>query len=133
MNYSISELFFESKTRNCKGGEFTLEVRGSDFIYFRGFSGPATPGGGTGHGPPTFLRSKNKKRKPRKKRTIFKAGTIERLSPRSKYYCFTHSRMSRIQKKFLDGQPWQYFSVFHGPSTLKSISPALYFRYKTEK
>ena len=45
----------------------------------------------------------------------------------SKYYCFSHSRASRIQKFFLSanhgGQ--QYFSVFHGPLTLKSISPAL--------
>ena len=58
------------------------------------------------HDPPTFLRSKKKKEKPRQKRTIFKAETIERLSPRSKCYCFSHSRVSRIQKLF--------FSANHG-------------------
>ena len=40
---------------------------------------------------------------------------------------FAGSRVSRIQKFFFSanhgGQ--QYFSVFHGPSTLKSISPVL--------
>ena len=84
-------------------------------------------GGPRGHGPPTFLRSKKKKRKTRKKRTIFKEETIERLSPRSKYYCFSHSRVSRIQKFFLSANHGgrQYFSGFHGPSTLKSISSAL--------
>ena len=68
-----------------------------------------------------------KRGKQRKKRTIFKAETIERLSPSSKYCCFSHSRVSRIQKFFLSANHGgrQYFSVFHGPSTLKSISPAL--------
>ena len=65
----------------------------------------------------TFLRSKKKKWKQMKKRKGLKAETIKRLSPRSKYYCFSRSRVSRIQK---------YFSVFRGPSTLKSISPALF-------
>ena len=37
----------------------------------------------------TFSPSKKKKGKPRKKRTIFKAETIEMLSPRSKCYCFS--------------------------------------------
>ena len=80
-----------------------------------------------GHAP-LLLRSKKKKGKPRKKRTIFKAETIERLSPRSKYYCFSHSRVSRIQNIFLSVNHCgrQYFSVFHGLSTLKSILPALF-------
>ena len=63
----------------------------------------------------------------RQKRKGFKAETIKRLPPRSKYYFFSRSRASRIQKFFLSanhgGQ--QYFSVFHGPPTLKSILPAL--------
>ena len=59
--------------------------------------------GGRGACPaqPLLLRSKKKKGKPGKKRTIFKAETIERLSPRSKYYCFSHSRVSRIRNFFL--------------------------------
>ena len=80
--------------------------------------------------PSTFLRSKTnkqKKRKQRKKRNSFKAETVKSLSPTSKCHCFSHSRSYRIQIFFLsvnrDGQ--KYFSVFNGPSTLKSISPAL--------
>ena len=68
--------------------------------------------------PSTLLCSKKKKRKTGKK---------ERHSPKSKCYCFSHSRASRLETYFLSanhgGQ--QYFSVFHGPSTLKSILPAL--------
>ena len=86
--------------------------------------GPATQGK---RGPPTFLRSKNKKGRQRQKREGFKAETIKRLSARSKYYCFSHSRASRIRNFFLSANHGgrQYFSVFHGPPTLKSISPAL--------
>ena len=51
--------------------------------------------------PSTFLHTKKKKGEPTKKRTIFKVETIERLSPRSKCYCFSHSRVSRIQRFFL--------------------------------
>ena len=52
----------------------------------------------------------------------FKAKTIKRPSPRSKWYCFSHSRASRIQKVFLSViyGARKNFSVFHGPSTLKS-------------
>ena len=57
-------------------------------------TGPAAPGGPGGPRPPAFLLSKKKKGKLRKKRTIFKAETIERLSPRSKCYSFSHSRVS---------------------------------------
>ena len=79
------------------------------------------------HGPPTFLRSKKKKGRQREKRKSFKAEAIKRLSPRLKYYCFNHSGASRIRKFFLSANHGgrQYFSVFHGSSTLKSISPAL--------
>ena len=47
----------------------------------------------------------------------------KRLSSRSKCYCFSHFSASRIQKLFLSAKHggWQYFSLFHGPSTLKSI------------
>ena len=76
-------------------------------------SGPATPGGPGGHATPLhthtlFFRSKNKIGKKRKKRKSFKAKTIKRLSPRSKYYCSSHSRASRIQKIFLSANiPFQ--------------------------
>ena len=107
------------------------------FTYIHHSSGPATPRGGGGRGiidpppSPTFLRSKKKKGEVKQKITIFKAETIERLSPRSKCYCSTHSRMPRIQKIFLSANHGgrQYFSVFHGPCTSKAISPALFFGY----
>ena len=73
-----------------------------------------------GHGSPLFLRSKNKKVKQRKKRKSFKAEIIKRLSPRSKYYC-----CSNVYCFILERLEFKYFSVFHGPSTLKSISPVL--------
>ena len=56
-----------------------------------------------------------------------KGNNEKRLSPRSKCYCFSHSRASRIQKKFFlrnhGGQ--LHFSVFHSSSTLNFISPTL--------
>ena len=84
-------------------------------------------GGQGNHGPPTFLHSKKKKGKQRKKRKSFRAETIKRLLPRSKCYCFSCSRASRTQTFFLSANCGgrQFFSVFHGPSTLKFISPAL--------
>ena len=87
------------------------------------FTGPATLGAGD-----TFLCSKKKKGNQRKARKTFKAETIKRLSLRSKLYCLRYSRASRIQKFFLWANHGgrQYFSVFHGPSTLKSISSALF-------
>ena len=62
------------------------------------------------HGQPIFCVEKNKKIKQKEKRKSFKAETIKRLPPMLKFYCFSN--------KF---EWW----VFHGPSTLKSISPAL--------
>ena len=84
-------------------------------------SGPVTLWG------PTFLHSKKKKEKQREKKS-FKAEAIKRLSPKSKCYCFSHSRAHRIQKCFLSSNhgDWQYFSVFHGSSTFKSISMVMY-------
>ena len=70
--------------------------------------------------PPAFLRSKKKKEKQREKRKTFKEETIKRLSPRSKCYCFRHSRASRIQKIFLVGQPWW-------PTILVSVPWPLHF------
>ena len=87
-------------------------------------SGLATPeGGGRSSWSPTFLRSKKKKRRQRQKRNGFKAETIKRLSPRSKDYFFSHTRSSTIRKFFLLANHGgrQYFSVLHGPPTLKSI------------
>ena len=90
--------------------------------------------GGTGRAggpwPPTFLRREKKKRRQRKKRKGFKA----RLSSRSKYYCFSHSRVSRIRKFFLSANHGgrKYISVFHGLPTLKFISMALCMWKKNE-
>ena len=85
----------------------------------------ATPGSlGRGAQPPpapTFLQSKKKKgEKKGKQRKGFKAETIKRLSPRSKCYCLSNARVSRIQKMFqiiLFSVPW--------PVHVKSISHAL--------
>ena len=62
-------------------------------------------GGGWRACPPplhtqTFLRGKKKNGNKGKTRKSFKAETIKKLSPRSKCYCFSHSRASRIQKLF---------------------------------
>ena len=54
-----------------------------------------------------FFRSKKKIGGKRKKRKSFKAKTIKRLSPRSKCYYFSHSRVSRIQKFWLADIPSQ--------------------------
>ena len=107
-------------------------------ILVRNNTGPAISGGPGGmstppptptpHPPtPIFLRNKKKKGKQRKKRKNLKVETIKSLSPKSKCFFFSHSRVSRIQKlSLLDNHGGrQYFSVFHGLSNLKSISPAL--------
>ena len=75
----------------------------------------------------TFLSSKKRQGKQRQKRKSLKTETVKRLSPRSKCYCFSHSRVSRIQNFFLSANHGgrQYFSLFHGPTTLKPISLAL--------
>ena len=81
--------------------------------------------GGNAHPPlpPTFLRSKNKKGRQREKRKDFKAETIKRLSLRSKYFCFNHSRASRIRKFFLSANHGgrQCFSLFHATPYNKSF------------
>ena len=73
-----------------------------------------------------FCVAKKKKGRERQKRKGFKAETIKRLSPRSKYYCFRHSRASRIQKFFLSANHGgrQYSFPLSRPPTLKSISAA---------
>ena len=75
-------------------------------------------GGPGAHGAPYFCKTQRKS---------FKAETIERLSPRSKCHYLRNSGTSRIQKFFLSANHggWQCFSVFHDPSTLKSISTTL--------
>ena len=84
-------------------------------------------GRGGGHSAATFLQPKRKKENKRKKRKTFKAETIKRLSPSSKCYCFSHSRASKIQIFFFSANHAgrRYLPVFHGSSTLKSISAAL--------
>ena len=86
-----------------------------------------TGGPGGTCSPPLFLRGKKKKGKQRKARKNFKAETIKRLSLRSKLYCLSHSRESRIHKFFLPATMVACFAVLHGSCTLKSISPALKF------
>ena len=84
-----------------------------------------------GHAPPhpLFCIAKRKNGNKGESRKDFKAETIKRLSPRLKCYCFSHSRAPRIQKLFLSANHGnqQYFPVFLGPSTLKSISLGLIF------
>ena len=76
---------------------------------------------------PIILRCKKEKREKQRKKDSFKAETIKRLSPMPKCHCFSHSRASRIQKKFLSPNHGsrQYFSVFYGPYALKSVFSAL--------
>ena len=72
-----------------------LEKSSPSLAYTTVSSRSATSGRGAWS--PTFLRSKMKKMKQRKKRKSFKAETIKRLSPKSKCYCFSHSRVSKIK------------------------------------
>ena len=77
------------------------------------------------HAPPPppphfFVQQKQKREAKKKERKSFKAETIKRLSPRSKCYCFSNGYYF-IQEHL----EFKYFSVFHGPYTLKSTSPAL--------
>ena len=76
---------------------------------------------------PHFFAQEKEKRETKEKTKSFKAEAIKGLSPKSKCYCFSHSRAHRIQKFFFSANHdgWQNFWVFHGPSTLKSISLAL--------
>ena len=70
--------------------------------------------------PHTFLRIKKKKKKKKKKRKAkeksksFKVETVERLSPRSKYWGVWASKI------FLVGQSW-------GPTIFFSLPWSLYF------
>ena len=68
-----------------------------------------------------FCSAKRKKGNKGEKKT-FKAETIKRPSPRSKCYCFSHSRASRIQRFFLSANiTFQYsmapplWNPFHWP------------------
>ena len=99
-----------------------LEKSSPSLGYTTVSSGSATL---EGHGSTLFCVAKWKKWNKEKKRKSFKAETIKRLSPESKCYCFSHSRVSKIQKSFLSANHgvWQYCSVFHCSSSLKSILP----------
>ena len=108
---------------------FSSEKELFSWTYLSNRAGDTGGAGGPCPPLPLFCVAKRKKgdKGKRQKRKGFKWKTFKRLSPRSKYYCFSHSRASRIQKFFLStnhsGQ--QYFSVFHCPPFLKSIKPAL--------
>ena len=86
-----------------------------DIFYLR----LVTPGGGA------LLSIAKRKKETKGKRKLFKA----LLKVIKGCYSFSYSRWSRIHQYFFTdnhgGQ--QYFPVFHGPTTLKSISPALLF------
>ena len=77
----------------------------------------------------TFLYSKKKKGKQGKKERFSKQKLLKSCHQGQNVtvLAILESRVSRIQKIFLSAThgSQQYFSVFHGPSTLKSISPAL--------
>ena len=94
-------------------------------------AGRVTPGCPRGPWPPTFLRNKKKKENQMEQK-VFKAEIIKRPSPTLKCFCLSPSRASRFQKFFLSVNygDLQYFSVSHGPSSLKSILPALFRNYK---
>ena len=96
------------------------------FFFFFSMRAGDTGGGGSPWPPSlTFLRNKKRKGEQRGKRKTFKTETIKRLSPRSKCYFFSHSRVSRVQFFWSANHGGrQYLSAFHGPSTLKSISPS---------
>ena len=65
--------------------------------------------------PPTFLRSKKKKGRQKQKRKGFKAETIKRLLPRSKYYCFSY----RIRLEFENFSCRLTMVADHGQPTRK--------------
>ena len=91
---------FHVKVRSIKTDESLESCFWSLKIILRnqGMNKTDRAGDTGGHGSlPTFLRGKKKKGRQRQKRKGFKAETIKRLSPSSKY-CFSHSRASRIRK-----------------------------------
>ena len=96
---------------------FSLSLGKFDFSRSRASNtrGAGGRGGGGRHPPPLFFVAKRKKGDKGNKKKGFKAETITRLSPRSKYYCFNHSRVSKIRNFFLLANHGgrQYFSVFH--------------------
>ena len=130
----VSRIFIIKITKNIsKKTKFCLKMLMSENIYFifskkASSTGPATPWGAGGPLHLTFLRSKKKKWKQRKKK-VFKTETIKSLSPRLKCCCFSHSRASRIQKCFLSvNYRRQYFSAlflnpFRRPCSIKWLIP----------
>ena len=80
-------------------------------------------------GRPLFLHSKKKIGRQRGKGKGFKAETIKRLSPRSKYYCFSHSRVSNYQIFFLSANHGgrQSTALFSIPLHPPHPAPLYYF------
>ena len=100
------------------------------YLFWKSFCRAGNTGGaGRAMVSPLFCVAKRKNGNKGKSRKDFKVKTIKMLSSRLKFYCFSHSRGLRFQKFFLlanhDGGR-QYFPVFFGPSTFKSISPACF-------
>ena len=85
-------------------------------------AGPATPGRPGGHGlPPLFFVVKRKSGEKGKKERVSKQKLLKGCHQGQ------NVDVSAIQKFFLSANHGgrHYFSVFHGPSTLKSILQAL--------
>ena len=86
-------------------------------------TGPATPGvPGESHGHSTFLGSKKKKGNQGKKERFLKQKLLKGCHQGQNVTVLAILECLEF-KNFLVGR--QYISVFHGPFTLKSISPAL--------
>ena len=106
----------------------------NQWLEYLCYYGPATMGGWVQWSPYFFLQQKERKETVGKnkvfhnrnisKQKYFKTEVFQNIS---KCHCFNHSRAFRIQKVLLS--PYhvdrQKFSVFHDPSTLTSILPAL--------
>ena len=70
-------------------------------------------------------------RQRKKKKKRFQSRNYQKAVTKVKILLFQPSRAFRIRKFFLSANHGgrQYFSVFHGPPTLKSISPALSYDF----
>ena len=97
---------------------FKIQFYGILLVYNQGWR--HRKGGGAW--PSTFLHSKKRKEKQKKKE--FQSRNCSKAVLAMLQGCF---RASRIYKFFLAANhgDWQYLLAFHVPSTLKSISPVL--------
>ena len=122
-------IFINRKCSPLKTKQNNQTFQGKIFIFFKLFQGRwplRTP-----LPPSTFKRSKQwKEEKQKEKRKSFKVQPIKRLSSRSKCFCFSYPRASRIQKRFLVGIfsiPWPHplWNPFPGPVFLNIYTPVI--------